>query len=103
MQAKIKEAQEQSTGPGEANHNIRAIDIINDINKLVPGTLDVTVSRFVIGPENVQISGDTDTFNAVDDIKTRLEQGKLFKKVTISSTSKDNTENRINFKLKIDL
>jgi len=79
------------------------IDVLNDISNLVPKELDVAVSRFVFGPDNVQISGDTDTFNTVDDIKTMLEQGKLFKKITTINSSKDNTENRINFKLKIDL
>jgi len=103
MKANIKEAKAQSAGPGEDAGNIRVIDVLNDISRLVPKELDVAVSRFVFGPDNIQISGDTDTFNTVDDIKTKLEQGSLFKKITTINSSKDNTENRINFKLKIDL
>jgi len=103
MQANIREAKAQSAGPGETVSDIRVIDVLNDISRLVPKELDVVVSRFVFGPDNIQISGDTDTFNTVDDIKTKLEQGKLFKKITTINSSKDNTENRINFKLKIDL
>ena len=103
MQANIREVKAQAAGPGEVEKHARVIDVLNDISTFIPKQLDVTLSRFVIGPDNVQISGDTDTFNAVDDIKSKLEQGKLFKKITISSTSKDKTENRINFKLKIDL
>jgi len=103
MQAMIKEAKGQSTGPEEADNTVRAIDVLNDISKFIPQQSDVTLSRFIIGPDNVQISGDTDTFNTVDDIKTKLEQGKLFKKITTITSTKDNSENRINFKLKIDL
>jgi hypothetical protein len=57
----------------------------------------------VIGEESVLISGDTDTFNAVDDIQNRLESSELFGKVTISSTNRERSGNRIQFKMRITL
>ena len=47
------------------------------------------------------ISGDTNTFNSVDTIKSRLEQVDAFKKITISSANINKSDNRVRFKLKI--
>ena len=57
----------------------------------------------VINPEDILISGNTENFNSVDDIQTHLEKIPIFKKVTINSTNKDQNENRVQFKMKVDL
>ena len=57
----------------------------------------------VIQPENVIISGTTDTFNSVEDIKSRLEQVQFFEKVTISSANLDRSGNEVRFMLKVTL
>ncbi|MBW1898971.1 MAG: PilN domain-containing protein [Deltaproteobacteria bacterium] len=101
MRVKVKEVKQQSMIPGEAEKNFRIIDILNDISRLLPGEMDIDLSRLVVGPENVTLSGDTATFNSVDDMKNRLEKGPLFKKVSITSANSDKTGKRINFKLKI--
>jgi len=101
MRVKVKEVKQQSMIPGEAEKNFRIIDILNDISRLLPREMDIELSRLVVGPENVTLSGDTATFNSVDDMKNRLEKGPLFKKVAISSANSDKTGKRINFKLKI--
>jgi len=101
MRVKIKELKEQSMNPGEAEKNFRTIDILNDISRLLPMEMDIELDHLIIGPESVSLSGDTATFNSVDDLKNNLEKGPLFKKVSISSANSDKTGKRINFKLKI--
>ena len=103
MRIKIQEANKYSVLPGESERNIRVIDILNNISKLIPNKIDVELTRLVIAPESIMISGDTDTFNSVDDIKNRLEKEKIFEAVTISSANIDRTENRVRFKLKVKL
>jgi outer membrane translocation and assembly module TamA len=39
----------------------------------------------------------------VEDIKSRLEKGELFKQVTIASADMDKSGKKVRFKLKIDL
>jgi len=101
MRVKIKELKEQSMNPGEAETNFRIIDILNDISKLLPMEMDIDLDQLVVGPDGVSLSGDTATFNSVDDLKNHLEKGEIFKKVSISSANSDKTGKRINFKLKI--
>ncbi len=103
MQIKIKALKTTAALPEGSGKNIRAIDILNDISRLIPKETDVNLTRLVIGSESVLIAGDTDTFNAVDDIKNRLEQVVFFKKITITSANIDRSDNRVRFKLKIHL
>jgi len=103
MKIKLKELKGDSIiseGPGE---NVLAIDILNDISTMIPATIDVELERLVIGPDNVTISGETAAFNNVDEMKNRLEKGKLFHKVVISSANTDRAENKVRFKLKLSL
>ncbi|MDH3345185.1 MAG: PilN domain-containing protein, partial [Desulfobacteraceae bacterium] len=81
--------------------SMRTIDILNNISNRIPRETDVTLTRMVIGSENVVISGDTDTFNSVDTIKSRLEQEDAFKKITISSANINKSDNRVRFNLKV--
>lgn len=103
MQAKIKAFKATAALPAESGKQIRSIDILNDISRLVPKETDVNLTRLVIGSESVMLSGNTNTFNAVDDIKGRLEQAVLFKKITINSANIDRTDSRVRFKLKVHL
>jgi Tfp pilus assembly protein PilN len=102
MQIKIKEAGDGSTGFDLAGTRVRVIDILNTLSQLIPSSADVKVNRMVVGADNVVLSGDTDTFNTVDDIKGRLEESDILKSVTISSADLEKSGNRVRFKLKLD-
>jgi hypothetical protein len=57
----------------------------------------------VISPDTVIISGNTDEYNSVDEIKTSLEQIDSFKKVTITSSNTDRSGKEVRFQLKVEL
>ena len=103
MRIKIQEARKNALLPGITDKNIRAIDILNNISKLISKDIDVDFTRLVIGAESTVISGDTDTFNSVDSIKNSLEKSDLFKKIIISSANINKSDNRVRFKIKINL
>ena len=103
MRMKINEKRKANLLPGELGENRRVIDMLRAISTQIPKKTDVNLSRLVIGEENILISGDTDTFNTVDDIKNRLEAAAFFKTITITSTNKDKSGNRILFKMKLAL
>jgi type II secretory pathway component PulL len=103
MTIKIQQAKENALLPGETEKHIRAIDILNTISRAIPKDVDVTLKTFVLGAESVSISGDTDSFNSVDNIKSKLEQADIFKKIVISSANIDKLDNRVRFKLKVNL
>jgi general secretion pathway protein L len=100
MRVKIKEIQ-NSAHPGvKANQGV--MQILKDISQRVPKSTDINVTRLVIDPDTVRISGDTDTFNAVDTIKNRLEPSTYFSAVTIASANLDRTGKRVQFEIKLE-
>jgi type II secretion system protein L len=101
MQAKMKETQKNAAFQAEAGPHIRRIDILNSISEKIPVNIKVDLTRLVIQPGNVIISGTTDSFNSVEDIKSRLEQIQYFEKVTISSANLDRSGNEVRFMLKV--
>jgi type II secretion system protein L len=103
MKAKLSVAKKKSVFHQETGPHVRSIDILNNISKRIPKETVVDITRLVIGPENVLISGNTDTFNSVDDIKGRLEQIEFLKKVTISSANMDRSGKEVRFMLKAEL
>ncbi len=103
MRVKIRERKKKAGFIHAAGDGILKIDIVNAISKRIPGNLDVEFTRLVMGPQRITISGITDRFNAVDDLKTRLEQIPFFQKVKIGSTKKDPVQNQVRFKLNVEL
>lgn len=103
MQVEIQKAQKSSLFQGETHRDIRAIDILYEISVLIPKEIDVEVTNFVFGFEDLMLTGNTDTFNSVNKMKSELEQADFFKEVVISSANLDKSENRVHFKLQIKL
>ncbi|MFZ5570399.1 MAG: PilN domain-containing protein [Thermodesulfobacteriota bacterium] len=103
MRAEIKTIREASAVSDDKARAVRAIDILNDISKRIPDRIDVDLTQLVIGPDSVQLSGDTASLTMVDDIKNLLENSELFSSATISSANQDRNGNRVAFKLKIQL
>ena len=77
------------------------MDLLRDISERIPASLDVHMSRMVIDPETVRISGSTDTFNSVDTIKGGLEPSAYFSAVTISSANLDRAGKKVQFEMKL--
>ncbi len=103
MRTKLQEIKEKTSYAGQIQDVILNIDILNEISQSIPPSLDVEFTQFVRGDDNILISGHTDTFNSVDEIKGKLEKSKLFKAITINSANLDAGSNRVQFKLKVDL
>ena len=101
MQAKMRETKKNAAFQAETGPHIRSIDILNSISEKIPDNIKVDLTRLVIQPENVLISGTTDTFNSVEDIRSRLEQIQYFEKVTTSSANTDRSGNEVRFMLKV--
>jgi general secretion pathway protein L len=102
MKAMMRETNKSAVLQAEPGLHIRSIDILNSISEKIPETIPVNFTRLIIQPENVLISGTTDTFNSVDDIKGRLEHIQYFEKVTISSANINRTGNEVQFMLKAE-
>ena len=103
MQVKVQEVKKNAVIQTATTPQILTIDILNNISKSIAESIVVDFNRMVISPDSVIISGTTNTFEAVDDIKSKLEQVDIFKKVTINSTNKDRSGKEVRFQMKVEL
>lgn len=77
------------------------IDLLYKISSVLPDSLDIIFTRLVRTERKLLLSGSSDQFNTVDQMKTHFENVKIFKEVEINSASMDKTENRVKFNLKV--
>ena len=103
MQVKVRQAKGKNVFAGNLNGEVLNVDILNDLSRLIPSSIDVVMTRFVRGGGSVLISGHTDTFNAVDDMKGALDRSEYFTEITISSANMEKSTNRVQFRLKLEL
>ncbi len=86
--------------PGiDGRRNVLAL--LKDIAGRIPKSLDVRITRMIIDPGMVRMSGRTNTFNAVENIKNSLEASPLLDQVTISSANLDRKGKKVQFEIKI--
>lgn len=103
MKSELRQAQGGGIDTGQAIPQVRAVDILHQLSLMIPKDVDVLINRMALGGDGVTISGETGGFNIVDDIKSRLEQSRIFKQVTIASANMDRSGNKVRFSLKLEL
>ena len=107
MKANVKEILKKTNADTDKNpgfrKEVRVVDVLSELSMKIAPTVDVEVSSFLLNSGRLVLSGSTDNFNNVDQIKTSLEASDFFKKVDISSAAADKKGDRVNFKFNIDL
>ena len=101
MKAKMAEMKKKPAFSIDLPRDIPRIDLLKELTARIPKDLDLKIGRMVIGSEDILITGNTGTFNSVNDIKGQLEGSNLFSQVTISSANLDRAGSRIDFTLTI--
>jgi general secretion pathway protein L len=101
MKVKISELKTSDLSLLGIGRREKVLDLLRDFSLRVPESLDVRIQSMVVDPENVQIKGETDTFNTVDIIKKGLEPSRYFSTVTISSANLDRSGKRVQFEMKL--
>ena len=101
MRVKINDIKRSDVSSTGIDSKGRVLDLIREISQGIPKALDVSITRMVIDQETVRISGKTEEYNTVDNIKNRLESSPHFSAVDISSANLDRRGKRIQFEIKL--
>jgi len=101
MKLKIREIKRAAISQPGINSKSKVLDLLKDISQRVPKSLNLHITRMVMNPETLLITGKTDTFNTVEKIKNGLEHSSYFNAVTISSANLDRTGKQVRFELKL--
>jgi Tfp pilus assembly PilM family ATPase len=104
MKQKIDELKKSAVMlPGDIKKDQTVLDLINDISERIPVTINIDVANMVIDTETVRISGETDSYNAVNSLESGLESSPYFSDVTINKAEHDRTGTgeKVEFELKL--
>jgi len=101
LKVEIQQLEKESASTAMTGSDRRVLDLLADLSRRIPKTVDVHVSRMVMDPKSVRIGGETDTFNSVDSLKNALTPSAFFSEVTISSANLDRKNNRVKFEMKL--
>ncbi|MEA3231898.1 MAG: PilN domain-containing protein, partial [Thermodesulfobacteriota bacterium] len=101
MKVKIREEKNRIAQTGVAERKVPIVDILNDISRLIPPKMNVTLTGVTIGPENMLLSGHAEHFDMVNDMRANLEKAEWVETSIISSANQDKTGQRVDFKIKL--
>jgi hypothetical protein len=103
MKTALLDMKKRSPGRMDGEGRGSVLVLLREVSRLIDPGLDFVIRGFSYDGQTVEIRGETDRFNAVDQIKVALERSDFFKAVSIASASVQGRENRVGFDLKLDL
>jgi len=103
MRQEVKSVRQSVIGEDGEMTRYRVTDILAFLSQQIPEKTDVVLENMVIAADKMTIAGSTDSYNTVNDMKTRLEQDRRFAQVAISAATVDRKDGRIRFTLKFTL
>lgn len=103
LTVEIEALKKQAHAAAFNENYLPAVDMLYHLSRAVPDALDVHLSNLVAGDQSILVSGTTDSFNAVNEMKSQLEKNPLFKIVKINSATMDQGGKRVRFKIRIQL
>ncbi len=101
MRARVQEERARlgsfGAGPGSGS----PLDILREFSLTVDPAMKVRVTELNVEPEAVEVNGEADSFDTVNQLKTRLERSPRFQDVQLKTARASGLENVIEFKLQM--
>jgi general secretion pathway protein L len=101
MKTQIDELKKSAGSAPGINTKKTILDLLSDISKRIPKSLEMKVDRMVVDQDGIQLKGTTDNFNTVDSIKKGLEESPLYSDVVIASANLDRSGKGVRFEIKM--
>lgn len=102
MKIQVRQALEKSGGSSNIENRFTAdnkiMDLFFELSSRIPDIINVEISRLVFNDGRMVLSGNTDTYDSVDKMKTAIESSPLFTDVKITNAAADKNDKRIRFK-----
>jgi general secretion pathway protein L len=103
MEAAVRSTQRRAETLGVYRGNLSALDILTEISRLVPPSLDVVFEELSIDRQVIQIKGHSPSFGSVDALRAKLAQFGPFAEITVGDITADAKRGGQNFNVRISL
>jgi general secretion pathway protein L len=87
-------------GSAENTSQVRSIDLLKDISRIIPNNVDVRFSKLNLSEDSISITASTTSFDRVEEIRSKIESLESIASITTSNSRRDG--DRISFKLRIE-
>lgn len=103
LKVEIREHKKDMLLGASPESEIKILDILAEISVQIPPSLNIHIRRMVVDGDGILLRGLTDTFKAVDNLKSFLEESEYFNKATINSANLARRNSGIRFELRLEL
>ena len=100
---KIRAVRRDNSVSDQLGRSLRAVDVVKVVSSHLSPEMDIELTRLAVDPDGVFLSGHTDRFETVDEIKNRLEKVTGFQSVKITSAKSEKTTKRKQFRIQVKL
>ncbi len=101
MKARVQEERAKLAALGGGGGSGSPLEILRELSQMVEPSMKVRVTELIVDPEAVEINGEADSFDAVNQMKSRLDRSARFKEVQLKTARASSLENVVEFKLQM--
>jgi len=98
MSVKVKSLMQNQ---GTDSEKGKVIDILKEISGKIKPEMDITVTSFTMLPDEIQIHGESSSFDLAETARKSLAESKLFSEVKVDSVTSDSKTGKVVFKLNL--
>ena len=77
------------------------LEIVRDLSLMIEPAWKVRFTELSMDPETIEVNGEADSFDAVNQLKIKLESSSQYKEVQLKTARASGLENVIEFKLQM--
>ncbi len=101
LKAAVREEKARLDSLGGVSGSGSPLEIIREISLMMEPAWKMRVTELLLQPESVEINGEADSFDAVNQLKSKLDRSPQYREVQLKTARASGLENVIEFKLQM--
>ena len=101
MRARVQEERAKLSSFGAGPGGGSPLEILRELSLMVDPAMKVRVTELIVDPATVEVNGEADSFDTVNQLKARLDRSARFKDVQLKTARASSLENVIEFKFQM--
>jgi general secretion pathway protein L len=101
MKTLVQEERARVNALGGLSKAASPLEILREFSTAIEPGWKVRVTDLVVEPESIEVSGEADSFETINRLKSRLDKSPLYKEVQLKTARAGTVENVVEFKLQM--
>ena len=101
MKNSVQEEKARVNALGGISKAASPLEILREFSTVIEPGWKVRVTDLVVEPESIEVSGEADSFETINQVKSRMEKSSLYKEVQLKTARASTVENVFEFKLQM--